>query len=52
MERLIVFLNKLIELKFKQKKLHIVFKIKRFALLKIKKQRLTIIIEVMSEVMR
>jgi hypothetical protein len=42
MERLIVYLNKLIELKLKKKKLHIVFKIKRFALLKIKKQRLKI----------
>ena len=40
MERLIVFLNKLIELKLKQKKLHIVFKIKRFALLIIKKVQL------------
>ena len=42
MESLILYLNKHIELKFKQKKLHNVFKIKRFSLLKINKRRLTI----------
>ena len=52
MERLILYLNKHIELKFKQKKVHDVYKIKRFALLKIKKRRLTkTIIEMMSKLL-